>query len=189
MGSPFVLCPPGGGDDAKTSHRCPGEQLSTLLLKSLAARLAKDCTWHWTTPQILSYSLLNTPPTPLDGMLVDSFTKTEATGPDIGVDLAQPPMVVVAGADVGAPPSSAVGQNESTAGHKATTDDLNGINNSNSEGGLPTTEVGDTEGPDSAAAMKRRLRRAQTDGGLLAPPGAACPFGYGLAAPSTPLNQ
>ncbi len=148
------LCPPGGGDDAKTSHRCPGEQLSTLLLKSLAARLAKDCTWHWTTPQILSYSLLNTPPTPLDGMLVDSFTKTEAAVADTGVDLAQPPVVAVAGADVGAPPSNAVGQNESTAGHTATTDDLNGINNSNSEGGLPTTEVGDTEGPDSVGESR-----------------------------------
>jgi hypothetical protein len=171
----------GGGDDVKTSHRCPGERLSMLLLKSLAARLAKDCTWHWVTPQVLSYSLLHTPPSPFEGMRVDSFTKTAGEGVDndnTPFDAPQEPIVI------GSDPNE-VGQNEVKT-TQATADDLNGVNNSNSAGGLPAAEVGDTEGPDSAAAMKRRLRRAQTD--TLLGAGPACPFGYGRA-PTTTLNQ
>jgi len=47
-----------------TSHKCAGDQLTMLMLKSFAARLVRDFTWTWTEGKDFGYSLLDIPPIP-----------------------------------------------------------------------------------------------------------------------------
>lgn len=54
-----------------TNHKCAGEALATLMMKSLAVRLVRDFSWSWTQGQDFGYSLLDLPTTPRDGVLID----------------------------------------------------------------------------------------------------------------------
>ena len=64
---PWELLPQGGGDP-RTGHRCPGEDLTVVLLSALAVRLAR---LHYDVPeQDLSISLSRIPAKPASGVVV-----------------------------------------------------------------------------------------------------------------------
>lgn len=59
------------GSDLYTNHKCAGETLTTLMIKSLAARLVRDFTWIWSPKQDFGYSITDIPATPRGGICIE----------------------------------------------------------------------------------------------------------------------
>ncbi|MEW9550225.1 cytochrome P450 [Nonomuraea sp. NPDC050783] len=64
---PYELVPQGGGDP-RTSHRCPGDDITVTLLRELVIRLAR--LEYDVPPQDLGISLRRIPARPADGMVL-----------------------------------------------------------------------------------------------------------------------
>ena len=69
------------GSDLYTNHKCAGETLTTLMMKSLAARLAHDFTWRWTPEQKTDFSITDLPPTPADGVQIEVLQPRTSASP------------------------------------------------------------------------------------------------------------
>jgi fatty-acid peroxygenase len=66
--NPFAFIPQGGGDYG-TTHRCPGDGITTALMKQAATIFARDITYR-VPPQDLSISLRIIPTQPASGFII-----------------------------------------------------------------------------------------------------------------------